>query len=181
MKKCPVCSIDLVNVDYEGFRLTHCTKCKGHLVPLRRLESIKRVEGKTEDELRAEASEQFQASSTKTLKCPRCRVFMKKEKIDLPVLDLQMDVCRKCELIWFDGGELALLQLGYQSKSSFLDAQEFKRRIQELDASPERKAEFEANLARMPAGMDPLGEAMEEVGRRILWGLASRDLPESRL
>ena len=32
MRKCPVCSVDLVPLDYEGVRLHHCPDCRGYLV-----------------------------------------------------------------------------------------------------------------------------------------------------
>ena len=168
MRKCPVCSVDLVPTDYEGFRVMQCTGCGGHLVPLQRFQSIKRVNRKSPDELKAEASSQFSASSLKTLRCPRCHMAMRKKRADLPVLDLQTDVCRRCELVWLDGGELALLQMGYQATSKFIDAQEFKRRMHELEASPERKARFEDALAKLPMAKDPLEEVLGEAGDMLL-------------
>jgi Zn-finger nucleic acid-binding protein len=171
MKKCPVCRIDLLHTDYEGFRVMQCGQCGGHLVPLQRFESIKRVGRKTQDELKAEASSDFTASSLGTLKCPRCHMSMRKQTTDLPVLDLRTDVCPGCALVWLDGGELALLQLGYQAKSKFINAQEFKHRMQELEASPERKARFERNLARLPDAADPLQQALGETGAELLGAL----------
>ena len=126
---------------------------------------------KSQDELRAEASADFRASSSATLKCPRCHMPMRKQAADLPVLDLQTDICRSCQLVWLDGGELALLQLGYQVKSRFIDAQEFRRRMRELEASPERKARFEEDLAKLPEAKDPLEQALGEAGEELLAAL----------
>jgi len=171
MKQCPVCRIDLVPTDYEGFRVMQCNHCGGHLVPLQRFESIKRIDQKSQDELKAEASSEFKASSSEALKCPRCHTFMRKQSANLPMLDLQTDVCRSCALVWLDGGELALLQLGYQAKNRFIDAQEFKRRMQELEASPERKARFEENLAKLPKAKNPIENALGEAAEDILGAL----------
>lgn len=178
MKRCPICRVDLVPVDYEGFRVMQCGQCFGHLVSLQRFDSIKRIDRKSQDELKSEASSVFTASSRQMLKCPRCHAPMCKQSTDLPVLDLQTDVCRHCDLVWLDGGELALLQLGYQATGKFMNAQEFKRRMQELEASPERKARFEANLAKLPKAKDPLDELLgvgEERLRTII--LLSRRYP----
>ena len=118
---------------------------------MQRLKSIVQgVSQKSKDDLKKEAESQFSGSTTDRLKCPRCRRPMLKQSSNLPVIELHTDVCHSCELVWLDGGELALLQLGYQATSKFLDTQEFKRRMEELEASPERKAQFEKNLAALP-------------------------------
>ena len=139
-------------VEYEGFRILQCPGCGGHLVSVHRLESIKRVDRKTWDELEAEAASDFKGSSAGVLQCPACLLPMRKRSADLPALTLHTDVCLPCALVWLDGGELALIQLAYQSTDQFMDAQEHRRRMQELDACPERKARFEKDLAGLPGG-----------------------------
>lgn len=175
MRTCPVCDMELAPVDYEGFRVMKCGGCKGHLVSLSRCESIKRVDRKSRQELQAEVAGEFTRSSTQRLKCPQCHLPMRKRRIDLPVLELQADECESCALVWLDGGELALLQLGYEARSQFIDAQEMKRRMQELEASPERKARFEENLARLPesrpADGDILGDFPDDRPGSLLWDL----------
>jgi len=74
-----------------------------------------------------------------------------------------LDVCRSCSLVWLDGGELALVQLGYESSAIFAEAQEMKRRMAQLEASPNRKAAFEENLARLPVEPSPVEEAVAEI------------------
>lgn len=155
-------------MDYEGFRVMHCSHCGGHLVPFQRLETIKRVDRKSRDELKAEATADFKASTSAVLKCPRCHMPMRKQAADLPVLELHTDVCHRCQLVWLDGGELALLQLGHQATGKFIDAQEFKRRMQELEASPECLARFEKNLAKLPEAGDPLEESLGEAVEHLL-------------
>ena len=71
---------------------------------------------------------------------------MRKQDIDLPVFHVQIDVCDRRNLVWLEIGELALVQLAYEASTRFLDAQEFRRRMQDLEASPERLAEFEDKL-----------------------------------
>ena len=139
---------------------------------LNKMVSIERLNHKTQEQLKSEASAEFSGSSSQRLRCPRCHLPMHKQAIDLPVLDLQYDICTGCSLVWLDGGELALVQLAYQSSSGFLNAQELKRRMQELEASPERKAIFRANLANLPETKHPveevLGEALDGVLRALI-------------
>lgn len=171
MRTCPVCNVELQFVDYEGFRVRQCCLCRGHLVPLLRFKSIKRVDRKSPDELKSEAKSEFRKSSIETLKCPKCHLALEKRRVDLPFVELHTDVCEGCEVVWLDGGELALLQLGYQASSKFIDAQEFKRRMAELEASPARKARFEENLGKLPRGKTPWHGALDDAGDALLSSL----------
>ena len=168
MRNCPHCSIPLISVEYEGFGVQWCDRCRGHLVASSRLESLKRVARKSHDELKAEATSEFHGCNTAQIKCPRCHMPMRKQAIKLPGLALEFDLCRACSLVWFDGGELALAQLGHEAKVGFADAQEMKRRMEELEASPDRKAEFEKNLARLPNAPDPVEEVLGDVAEEVL-------------
>jgi Zn-finger nucleic acid-binding protein len=173
MRKCPVCRVDLVPLDYEGVRLHHCPDCRGYLVAADRLKCIERGDRTSIDKLKAEATEEFGASSGDVLQCPRCRLRMRKQSLGLPVLDLDCDICSACDLVWLDGGELAMLQLSYQAGSKFINAQEMKRRFAELEASPGRKAEFEANMARLKDLEDVFDAMAGRVGA-VLWEILTR-------
>lgn len=164
MRKCPVCDLELSLVKYEGYTVRRCGSCNGHLMRLDKMEFIKRADRKTQEQLKSEASAEFSGSSGQQLRCPRCRRPMHKQAINLPVIDLQCDICTGCSLVWLDGGELALVQLAYQSSSGFINAQELKRRMQELEASPDRKAIFKANLANLPETKHPVEEVLGEAG-----------------
>ena len=63
MKKCPVCNVGLVAAEYEGFRLMQCGECGGHLVPLQRLELIKRIGATSQEDLKTEATRDYDGSS----------------------------------------------------------------------------------------------------------------------
>jgi len=71
-----------------------------------------------------------------------------------------LDTCRRCEPVWFDGGELARLQLSYQISPQGKDAAELQRRWREMP--PERREEFEQNLARLPVEEAAPFSAFEE-------------------
>ena len=174
MKKCPACTFDLTQRAYEGFRILQCGQCFGHLVPVQRFEAIKRLEGKSLDELKDEVDSSLHEDCASHVKCPRCYRRMDKQTVDLPLVDFQTDLWRTWQLVWLDGGELALVQLAYQIRNNFIDAQELKRRMNELEATPDRKAQFEQNLANLPKAQNPLVEALEEECHRLLESFGSR-------
>jgi hypothetical protein len=63
---------------------------------------------------------------------------------------------------------LALAQLAHEAKVGFADAQEMKRRLEELEASPNRKAKFEENLARLPDASDPVEGPLADAAQEVL-------------
>ncbi len=162
MKQCPRCRIDLVRFEYEDFQIENCPNCRGHLIKQRRLDGIKRSKKLTTEELKVEAKREFKASSPEKIRCPRCHVPMEKERADSPI-SIYLDRCAACNVLWLDGGELALVQLAYEAGQKSLDAAEMKRRMEDLEASPERKKEFEENLDKLPPGktlIDPISEGL---------------------
>ena len=111
------------------------------------------------EQLEHHAEKQATADSTGLIRCPRCRVQrMNKEKIQFdqrPEESFQLDVCRKCQMIWFDGGELAKLQLDYESSIKAIDQMERQQLAQSL--SEDRKEQLEERIAAMPMASNALG------------------------
>ena len=145
--KCPTCDTELARVPYEGLYVLRCEGCFGYLVASRRVEGIKRARRKSIHELMEETTAEGQADSEHPLRCPRCRRKMEKRFLADPAL-FHLDTCHRCELVWFDGGELARLQLSHEISPRGKDAAELQRRWREMP--PERREEFEQNLARLP-------------------------------
>ncbi|HAK95736.1 MAG TPA: hypothetical protein DCM87_12250 [Planctomycetes bacterium] len=173
MKRCPRCRIDLVMTEYEGFRVAHCAQCRGYLLDLARAEGLKRTNRKTTEELKAETLAEYKGDCSDRAKCPVCALPMDRTSLGLPGVAMCADVCRRCGLMWLDGGELALAQLAYQATPRCVEAEELKRRMRELESSPERKAAFEANLAGLPPPEDGYalaGDTVLEVLTRVLGG-----------
>jgi len=54
--KCPVCSVPLERVAYEGMSVQRCGQCHGVLAGRQRVEAIKRTRGKPPKELMDEAT-----------------------------------------------------------------------------------------------------------------------------
>ena len=165
MKTCPVCKIDLKRRLYEGFQIWQCGKCHGHLMPEFRLESLKRVKTLTSDELKKDAQENFKYPAEHVIRCPNCHMNMEKRSMHSKVT-LFVDICQNCKTFWFDPGELALVQLAYEAETPSIESEELKKRLNDLELSPERKAMFEKNLSKMRKGgaseaiMDGFEEAL---------------------
>jgi len=162
MRNCPNCNQPLTPVDYEGSRVLQCEQCHGFLVGKDQLASIKRTAGKTQAELKAEATADFRGSSAGRRPCPRCHAVMSKQIIGPSNQPLEIDVCVPCALIWLDGGELALIQLAHEATPGFAAEQELKRRMAALEASPKRNAAFEQNLAKLRIKPGPIEEGIAE-------------------
>jgi len=148
MRRCPVCGDQLVRVEYEGANAMTCPECHGYLIDTSSAEQIKRSEVKSPQELKDEAQEQFHPNSDDALKCPRCRLSMKKVHESLPGVELTLDHCKSCSLNWLDGGELALLQLGYEGTNRATEARRIKDVSEGFESDPDRQAEFEENLSK---------------------------------
>lgn len=158
---CPACSSPLNRVSYEGLGVRGCEKCRGYLVTTQRLDSIKRRRGKDQQSLRREASTITSEQRESNLRCPRCRKQMVQESVVRS--GFKIDRCTSCNLVWFDAGELAYLQLHFESTDQAIDAARMQDRHRFM--SPERRLEFERNLARLPEGDATLVSAF---GRALL-------------
>ena len=168
-RNCPVCNVPLQPEAYEGLLIRRCPQCQGHLLERARFEAIQRIPQKTLAELEAEARAGFAGDTPAPVRCPRCHVTMLKRPLSVPGFDLHLDLCLDCQLVWLDGGELAMAQLVYQASPKFRDTQEMKRRAAALDADPERKAAFDEAVAKLPARPDPFREGLSEAFRDAIF------------
>ena len=159
MRQCPKCEVGLFPASYEGFRVYQCVACKGYLVPLRRLKSIQRLPRRSHEELKAEAQAEFAGSGEAAYECPRCHREMEREAEGVSGVRIYVDRCPSCRLVWLDGGELAMLQLAFETTQEFRSADHLRQRMRALEASPERKAQFEEDLANLPEAKEPVSEA----------------------
>jgi Zn-finger nucleic acid-binding protein len=166
MNKCPVCQETLTIVEYEDQRARHCSRCGGYLVKQNRLELIRRLDRISKSRLKADAA-LFRGSTEQRLKCPQCFRLMRKQEIDLRVFRIHIDVCDRCSVVWLERGELALVQLAHEASTRFLDAKEFQRRMQELEASPERLAAFQERLASMPRRSEVMEYLFDDIEESI--------------
>jgi Zn-finger nucleic acid-binding protein len=94
MRKCPVCDIELVLKEYEGEKLMSCSECHGYLIDLSAVERIKRKEQISSEQLQVEIEEEFSYNSEYEMRCPRCRMTMKKVIESLPGIEVEIDYCK---------------------------------------------------------------------------------------
>jgi Zn-finger nucleic acid-binding protein len=107
---CPVCSKDMIVVEYSNIELDYCLSCHGVwfdsdelelLLTCMNLDTPDLMLGNILDSTEAETAE-------KKRKCPICRRKMKKTTIgDHP--KILIDACTQKDGLWFDGGEVSQL------------------------------------------------------------------------
>jgi len=169
--KCPLCNANLVRTAYESLAVHHCEACFGYLLGRHRVEAVKIRREKSTEELKKEVASEGRPDTSERIRCPYCRRKMHKEYVKKPA-DFNMDVCPDCDIVWFDGGELARLQLAYENSPKGIDAERSRRRMAEMTL-PEWE-EFERNLAKLPAGNMSIASIFAEgIGEGLLEGFAA--------
>lgn len=149
-RRCPTCDVNLQREDYESSWAMRCPSCRGALLSTSRLEHIKRDGARSPDLLKKEARAEHWSDTEEPIPCPRCHAVMKKLPLTRGAATLHLDHCRACDLIWLDGGELALAQLIYETSPQGREARLLQHRALAASMSEERQARFERALARMP-------------------------------
>jgi Zn-finger nucleic acid-binding protein len=149
--KCPLCRQPFIRVRRVNFSVRHCPQCLGYLVDYDRLATIKRSTERSVEELMQEAEATAGIDSLERLRCPQCLEFMRKQLIPPPA-EFHIDLCRACNLTWFDGGELASYILHYRISDQGREAEELRRRHEQM--SPQRRAEFQQQLDQLPSSGD---------------------------
>ena len=156
---CPLCSANLIRSKYEGLPVFACEKCSGYLVATRRVMDIEKGMVISPENLLQEARDEDRQDNKQRLRCPRCKRHMHKEHWKR-LTSFHIDQCRDCELVWFDAGELAHLQLDYEVKPHVQEAVQFQDRHREM--SEEEKAAFERDLAALPEAEGTFAGAFRE-------------------
>jgi Zn-dependent protease with chaperone function/Zn-finger nucleic acid-binding protein len=124
---CPQCGAQLIETHYEGVPIRICIRCGGRLVPrdgIMRI--IARRELKPSEYLIKKALDfrrdnQVNPTAIKRRKkelqekeslyhCPECGYAMMRINFSYQYF-VEIDDCRNCDLIWFDGDELEILQV----------------------------------------------------------------------
>jgi Zn-finger nucleic acid-binding protein len=106
---CPVCGVPLKSAEIEGEAVCYCERCRGFLTQLESFTWIvakrRSLRGATEN-----CADPFDAvEMQRVLTCPNCREHMEAH----PYFgggNVVVDSCAKCQLIWLDAGELAIIE-----------------------------------------------------------------------
>jgi Zn-finger nucleic acid-binding protein len=107
---CPVCKSDMIDVEHNRIELDYCIKCQGVWFDSEELELLLETMGLWESDLalsNAIRSPEAETSEQKR-KCPICGQRMGKATIGQEPKIL-IDVCRRGDGLWFDGGEVSQL------------------------------------------------------------------------
>ncbi|MFH0941973.1 MAG: zf-TFIIB domain-containing protein [Chloroflexota bacterium] len=103
---CPKCKQAMVVVEYHQIELDYCTRCEGVWFDGGELDLLLQSVKMTcpELEIKNIINLPDAESSDKPRKCPICGQGMKAVAIGQPAIGI--DVCRRADGLWFDGGEL---------------------------------------------------------------------------
>ena len=147
---CPTCDVSLDRVKYESVTVSQCPQCMGYLVNRNRVILIKTKQDHSPETLQAEVAAQSHPDAQSNIRCPKCRGRqMSKERVPVDTdNEFFLDVCRDCNVVWFDGGELARLQIQYESSMKAIEAYAFQQKAQKR--TEEQEEEFQRNLAALP-------------------------------
>ena len=146
---CPVCKkVQLVRTKYEDTPVRKCTQCSGYLVQRKRVGAIKNSRQKSDEDFLTEIASSADSDTQKSIHCPGCLSRMSKKKESVGSERYWLDECLKCDWAWFDAGELAKLQLHYESSEQALELFRFQDRLESM-TEDERK-EYEARIAALP-------------------------------
>lgn len=150
--QCPKCQAKLVRQFYEKLPVHHCPNCAGTLLSEQRLQAIKARRDKKLDDFREElstaADNPAAGDTAKRIRCPKCLLGMEKRSKPFGPATFAIDRCRKCKLFWLDAGELAKLQLIFETSQAGLERERIRQRLENM--SPAQKAAFEARIASLP-------------------------------
>ncbi len=107
---CPVCKSDMIDVEHNRIELDYCTSCKGVWFDAEELELLIESMGLEESGLAMDSITGSPEAETleKGRKCPICGQKMGKANIGREPRIL-IDVCRRGDGLWFDGGEVGQL------------------------------------------------------------------------
>jgi Zn-finger nucleic acid-binding protein len=104
---CPVCNQDMIVVEYRQIEIDYCFKCSGIWFDKGELELLSKSTSLETNGLSTLDGTARENRSHSERKCPICRKKMKETPLGEPAIHI--DVCRRGDGIWFDGGELQQL------------------------------------------------------------------------
>ena len=115
---CPVCRKVMVIVEHHRIELDYCPRCGGVWFDASELELFLQAASLPEIDFSPEALLRLPEvkESPHVRKCPVCRRKMRDVAIGEPAIVI--DVCKRGQGLWFDGGEVHQLLTQLAAKSS---------------------------------------------------------------
>src|SRR6266403_4508662 len=120
LMRCPHCRQPLVRADHPPLRVWTCSACGGCAATLAVLRRAIR-----HDVLQQVWNRTTGHARTSLLRCPSCSNAMN----CVPTEGPEVDLCRACQLVWFDAGELD--ELPHRSAESIAAEEKANRRMRE--------------------------------------------------
>lgn len=119
MPRCPKCRTQTALIPYEGVKIHHCGSCGGNWLTDAKLDLILARRDQKFAEPIAERLEEMAAesASTEALLCLPCGTEMKRQSFRA-WKEVQLDVCPRCDGIWFDRAELEKCQMLWEAAKS---------------------------------------------------------------
>jgi Zn-finger nucleic acid-binding protein len=162
---CPACHQKLFRTQYAGANVHRCRNCLGHLVDQRRAKKIEKRINKDLGDLKNEIQLATDNDLMDAIRCPRCKARMKKL---LPKdLGFHIDECKNCDFTWFDGGELAKVQLAFEAKAQTQELNQMRNRLESMTP-----AERQSHKERIDGLIDlgtPFEQAAIEATFELSW------------
>ena len=161
---CPTCSRPLTRTTYENVQVMQCEACFGYLVARRRLTLIKSTRELGPEALHEEARTEQAPDTHDQVRCPKCLAeVMRKERVRVSDEEaFHLDVCRKCDNVWLDGGELARLQIKFEQSAKALDAFAHQERLESLSGN--ERTELEERIDNLEESPGAFGASMADLG-----------------
>jgi Zn-finger nucleic acid-binding protein len=125
---CPTCHEPINRHSQPPFLLWRCHRCEGCAVTIAMLRR-----GIRNDLLQKAWDRTVGREQKRNRRCPGCSTFM----YLVPTVGPEIDLCRSCQMIWFDAGELN--KMPERSESELLD-ERWKNELRDWQARRERKA-----------------------------------------
>jgi Zn-finger nucleic acid-binding protein len=101
---CPICQQDMIVVEYRQIEIDYCRSCSGIWFDKGELELLLKTTSLGDTGLPTLEGLAKENRSHGERKCPICRKKMQETPLGKPAIHI--DVCRRGDGIWFDGGEL---------------------------------------------------------------------------
>lgn len=119
---CERCDTAMQTVFYEGVAIKLCLSCKGIFLNKKKLHAI---EESREIDIAEDTSVPRNGPEIRR-NCPECSTLMNKRKHG-KIMITMIDYCDDCSGIWLDKGELASIQLGFETAQNNKFRNQFRR------------------------------------------------------
>jgi Zn-finger nucleic acid-binding protein len=155
---CPQCNEKLARIKYKGANAQQCLSCNGILIDKTRASRIEKRVNKDVAQLAKEAERSESVDVQEEIRCPACRNRM--AKVLVKELLFHVDECSNCDKAWFDGGEIAKIQLAFENKEQTIELNQMRTRLQNM--SEAEKASYEKRIAELTDLGTPMEQAISE-------------------